>query len=220
MLTDPAEIDIISNARQPNVRDPKRPREPFDKIFADFLGKVDFSGQNIIDLGPGQYDFCELVRDHGASECFAIDNDSAVVELGHYKKITVSEANLKDLIKNPFPDQTFNGVFCKYSFNCFWFHNSENDHRAFLDALVGLMKPDGWAWLAPWNGVSKAIADQLETIEATARIQHKIFIENGFTAYELTDDQSKKYGVHGSTFNRPVFTKNLPKVSGLEVILP
>ena len=36
MLTDPTEIEIISAARQKNVRDPLRSRAHFDNIFADF----------------------------------------------------------------------------------------------------------------------------------------------------------------------------------------
>jgi len=175
MLTDPKEIEIISKARQPNVRDPKRAREPFEHIFADFLSEVDLSDQNVIDLGSGQFDFCELARNLGASECFAIDNDPAVIELGHHKQFTVSESNLRRIEESPFPKKTFDGVFCKYSFNCFWFQESENEHRAFLDMLTGLSKPDGWAWLAPWNGISKSIAEQPAVIETIANFQRKFF---------------------------------------------
>lgn len=84
MLTDPREIEIISKARQKNVRDQNRSRQHFLNILEDFLPLKSLKDQLILDLGPGQFDFGVVARERGA-EVMAIDNDPAVVELGRYK---------------------------------------------------------------------------------------------------------------------------------------
>lgn len=58
MLNDLAEIAIIANARQKNVRDPNRSRAHFERLA--------FPGQTTVDLGPGHYDFGMLARAKGA----------------------------------------------------------------------------------------------------------------------------------------------------------
>ncbi|MCG8601800.1 MAG: class I SAM-dependent methyltransferase [Verrucomicrobiales bacterium] len=213
MLTDPKEIEIISKARQPNVRDPKRKREPFNRIFEDFLSSVDLNGRSVIDLGPGQFDFCTIAEERGASNCTAIDIDPAVVALGRHRGYTVSEACLQELASNPIAERVFDGVFCKYSFNAFWYVGNENEHRKFLDSLTNMIGEDGWSWLSPWNGVPRGITEN-----SAAEFQRNYFIEKGFSVYELDVEQSKVYGVHGKTYNRPIFTRNLPEVSNIEII--
>ena len=50
MLTDPREIEIISRARQKNVRLPTRSRQHFVNIFDDFFDQISFDEGPIIDL--------------------------------------------------------------------------------------------------------------------------------------------------------------------------
>ncbi|UCD34444.1 MAG: class I SAM-dependent methyltransferase [Nitrospiraceae bacterium] len=206
MLTDPEEIRIISAALQKNVRDPNRARAHFDRIFADFFKTVRFRNTRVLDLGPGQYDFGELARQRGAA-VHAIDYDPAVIQLGRHKGFTVREGNLEEVKAGDF-EEAFDGLFCKYSINAFWFHEAPAlAHH--VRELVRLIKPGGWSWIAPWNGASEETGlTPKERVEITT-VQINEFRNAGFSAYELTEDLSRYYGVHGLTVNRPLFTLNL-----------
>lgn len=94
MLTDPAEIEIITRASQANVRDPTRSRRHFEHIFEDFLAAVDLSGHRLLDIGPGQYDFGVMARERGAT-VVGIDRDPAVLELGRHKGFDVIDADFR-----------------------------------------------------------------------------------------------------------------------------
>ena len=66
MLVDRNEIAIAANAKQKNVRDPRRSREHFFHIFEDFFSGVTLDGR-YLDLGPGQFDLAEIIRPQGGS---------------------------------------------------------------------------------------------------------------------------------------------------------
>ena len=204
MLTDLNEIELISKAIQKNVRDPKRSRVHFDNIFQDFFKEVDFKNRNYLDLGPGQFDFGVLVRERGGLT-YNIDKDPAVVELGNYKKLPTIQASLQNINGNMF-DVKFDGVFCKYSIDAFWFSSFE-EHNHFLNEITSMIAPGGWAWIAPWNGGAKNKSD--EEINRILKEQIDCFTSHGFAAFELTESLTKYYGVHGSTANSPVFCLNL-----------
>ncbi|MEZ5773237.1 MAG: class I SAM-dependent methyltransferase [Hyphomicrobiaceae bacterium] len=206
MLTDKTEIEIASRAKQKNVRDPARSREHFFAIMRDFFAGRTLSG-SYVDLGPGQFDFGEIARKEGGT-CLGIDFDPAVVELGRYKGFRAIERNIQRLPKEPL-GETFDGVFNKFTLNAFWTWDDEAAHRALIGALVGLMKPEGWCWIGPWNGVPKKVALDETTIAATLDLQRRIFEEHGFTTVPLTDEQSRRYGIHGDVANNVVFIRNL-----------
>ena len=130
MLTDPNEIRIISQARQKNVRDPNRSRQHFERVLSDFFAGVDFTGQTVLDMGPGQHDLAELLRPRGAT-VVAVDNDPAVIELGKYKGLEVIDGNLKRLSKVAL-NRTFDGLFCKLSTNAYWFAADDDAHRGYI----------------------------------------------------------------------------------------
>lgn len=207
MLTDPEEIRIISKARQKNVQDPKRSRDHFNHIFSDFLEDVKFEGVTFLDLGPGQYDFGELSRKKGAIT-HGIDNDPAVIELGRYKGFPVKSGRLQHIKAEDF-DLLFEGLFCKLSVNAFWFHDDDQRHEAHIKEIVKLIKPGGWAWIAPWNGVPQKAELSEADIRKALSIQINVFKQLGFTAVDLTEKLSKYYGVHGLTANRALFILNL-----------
>ena len=207
MLTDPAEIRIISQARQKNVRDPSRSRKHFSSIFDDFLTSVDFEGAALLDLRPGQYDFAEMARERGATT-HGIDNDPAVVELGEYNGYPARLANLKDLQAADY-DFRFDGVFCKYSINTFWFHDDDQRSAEYVRQIGRLIKPGGWAWIAPWNGVPKKADLSPEQVVHALSVQAEAFGELGFLGVDLTERLSKRYGVHGATANRALYLLNL-----------
>ncbi len=206
MLTDPSEIHIISKAIQKNVRDPNRSRVHFDHIFADFLNDVIFKSSLLLDLGPGQYDFGVLARQKGAVT-YGIDNDPSVIELGKYKGFPVRYGDIEDIKKEDF-DTNFDGIFCKYSIDAFWFQDVQHLERH-IKEIGKLIRPGGWAWIAPWNGSYEDEELSPADIRRALSVQREVFKDLGFTAFELTEDLSKYYGVHGKTANRALFTLNL-----------
>jgi len=206
MLTDPVEIEIISKAIQKNVRDPNRSREHFNRIFSDFLDRVRFKKAVLLDLGPGQYDFGELARKKGAAT-YGIDNDPAVIELGQYKGFPVVHGDINDIRGEEF-DTKFDGIFCKYSINAFWF-TDDAEHEKHIRNITTMIKPGGWAWIAPWNGVTKNESLTEHDIRRILSVQVKAFKSAGFEAVDLTDELSKYYGVHGVTANRALFVLRL-----------
>ncbi|ODR97407.1 hypothetical protein AUC69_12410 [Methyloceanibacter superfactus] len=206
MLTDATEIAIAANAKQKNIRDPRRNRQPFFHILDDFLGGKPLTGR-YIDLGAGQFDFAEIVRERGGT-CVGVDFDPAVAELGRYKGFEVAELNIQKLASHPF-DTSFDGVFNKFSLNAFWFWDDDEAHRAFVDAIVNLIHPEGWAWLGPWNGVPKAADLDQAAIDRTLAFQRELFEAHGFITLPLTLAQTQRYGIHGDVANNVVFCKNL-----------
>lgn len=204
MLTDPVEIEIVARARQKNVRDPNRSRVPFENIFADFLEGAPLADATVLDLGPGQYDFGVLARAEGA-ECFAIDNDEAVIELGRHKRFPVVHGRIQDLDADTF-GRRFDGLFCKFSINAFWYHDAPDAHADFVARLFSLLKPDGWAWIAPWNGAGRHAPSSLA---ATARTQERLMAEHGCIGHDLTPELARRYGVTGTVFNHALFVRNL-----------
>jgi hypothetical protein len=214
MLTDPHEVEIIASAEQKNVRDPKRSRKPFDHIFSDFCLGERVRGQRLLDLGPGQFDFAAVALSHGAMEVWGIDRDPAVIALGRYKGLPVIEGELRELAMLPLQRGEFHGVFCKYSIDAFWFERADLQ-RAHIAALADLLRPDGWAWIAPWNGARIAMGlAPSQRVEALC-VQREAFVAVGFEVFELSEDLTIRYGVHGLTANRPLFTRNVTAPPGL-----
>jgi hypothetical protein len=137
-----------------------------------------------------------------------VDFDPAVVELGRYKGLEVVEMNIQTLPGHDF-GQSFEGVFNKFSLNPFWHWDDDEEHRAFVAAIANLTRPDGWAWIGPWNGVpKKAELDQV-AIDRVLGLQHELFEQHGFTAVPLTLEETKRYGIHGQVANNVVFCKDL-----------
>ncbi|MDB4470724.1 class I SAM-dependent methyltransferase [Deltaproteobacteria bacterium] len=219
MLTDPEEIKIIANARQKNVADPRRSREHFVRIYEDFFNDITFTGKQMLDLGPGQSDFGELAKKRGGLT-YGIDNDPCVVELGNYKGFPSVHGDLKKISKGMF-DTNFDGLFCKYSINAFWFHDKPGKLEEHIGELVSLLNPGGWAWIAPWNGVPKKADLSEAEIQGVLDLQIALFKAAGFQAIDLTDELTKYYGVHGVTANNALFLLNIPvpqKLSGYSLL--
>lgn len=213
MLTDPEEICIIAEARQKNIRDPARSREHFHRIFNDFISPVNFANTVLLDLGPGQYDFAILARERGAIT-YGVDNDPAVIRLGNHKKFPVLEKDLKKLGAADF-DFQFDGLFCKYSINAFWFHANDEHLVEYISQLGHLLKPGGWGWVAPWNGVPKKASLSVSRIREILTLQARLFKELGFETVDLTEELSAYYGVHGVTGNRALFFRNVERPKSL-----
>lgn len=208
MLTDPKAIEIVANAKQKNVRDPKRSRKHFENIFNDFLSSVSFDG-TYIDMGPGQFDFCVMAKERGADQCFAIEYDPPVIELGQYLGFEVIDGNIKKFSRKMTNERVFNGVFNKFSYNCFWYYGNPDAHIQFVDEVSASISDEGWAWIAPWNGVPKAKNLSDSDIHKMLNEQRDLFEAKGFVTLEISDSQAKKYGIHGTIANNVIFTYGL-----------
>lgn len=206
MLTDPREVEIISQARQKNVRDPNRSREHFEHIFERFFSGKDLQGEVLLDLGPGQYDFAVLADKRGGVTQ-AIDNDPAVLELGRYRGYTVVDGRIQDIKSDQFA-QAFDGLFCKFSINAFWYWEDERKQLDFLERMLSVVKADGWLWIAPWNGVPKAGLEK-EIVDRTLSVQSEFFRNAGCTAIDLGASLARYFGVNGNVANNIVFVRGL-----------
>lgn len=210
MLTDPKAIEIISRARQANVAQPQRSTHDFDAIFDDFFSGWSrddrFRGQRALDLGPGQHLFGRCLMEWGAT-VEGIDNDPAVIELGTYLGMTVHDLNLRNFDVAPFHER-YDGVFCKFALNAFWSKTPEAG-RARVHEIVSMMRPDGWGWIAPWNGLPKALVDDPDTAREFEVAQREAFIEAGWEVIDLDLDAAKRYGMGGRVTGHPVFLRNI-----------
>jgi hypothetical protein len=206
MLTDPREIEIISRARQANVRDPRRSRKHFEVIFDDFLRELAWPGRVVLDIGPGQYDLGEILKTHGAA-VEGVDNDPAVLELGRYKGYRAIEGNLRRLAEIGF-GRRYDGLFCKLSLNAFWSASPaalEED----VGRLVDLGDAGAWLWIAPWNGVPKDVDVRSPRVGEMLAAQRRAFQARGCAAFELPEELTLRYGIHGVTANRALFTRGV-----------
>jgi hypothetical protein len=204
MLKDPEEIAIISTAKQANVRNPDRPRVPFENIFKDFLGNVAFTGTSVIDMGPGHWDFGVIAAQHGA-QVYGIDHDPAVIALGKHKGFHTIEGELTKPGSLDLKGR-FDGLFCKFSINAFWFKNSVEAQREYISDLLAWGKPTAWIWIAPWNGAPANVPDpSMEPLEW----QIKVFEEHGCKTTIMDPPTAKRYGVTGKVANHALFTRGL-----------
>jgi hypothetical protein len=208
MLSDPAEIAIAAGAKQKNIREPKRLRAHALRIARDFFRGVDLSGR-YIDLGPGQFDFVTIVRDRGES-CVGVDFDPAVVELGHHKGFDAIEMNIRRLPEHEF-GESLDGVFNKFALNAFWHWDDEEAHARLVAAIAKLIRPDGWAWIGPGNGIPKKARLDQSAVVRTTDFQRHLFKQHGFTTLALTRRQSEHCGINGKVANNVVFVKNLER---------
>jgi hypothetical protein len=158
-------------------------------------------------MGAGQFDFGVLARQRGAS-VLGIDNDPAVLELGTHKGFATQQVQLRRLDARHLPGP-FDGLFCKFSLNAFW-ASGPTEHRAQIHEIASLLKTDGWAWIAPWNGPPKRVPLSPDDISQTLQVQADEFARHGFLGFALTDALAKYYGVHGATGNNALFVRNLP----------
>lgn len=214
MLTDPREVEIISKARQKNVRDQKRSRKHFESIFQDFLNPIDLTGHDLLDLGPGQYDFGVLALERGA-RTVGIDNDPAVIELGRYKGFEAVYGRIQEMTPEAF-GRAFDGLFCKFSINCFWYYDDPEAQDALVDRVVGLMKPDAWSWIAPWNGVPKKAELEQDEVDRVLARQIDRFRHHGFRAFDLSTELATRYGITGAVANHALFVRGLNVPKGVE----
>ena len=196
----------MSLARQKNLRDPTRSRVPFENIFDDFFGQIEFSGSSLMDLGPGQWDFGVLAEKKGA-KVSGIDNDPAVAKLGHHKGFDVIKGNLRNIER--YVAKKFDGIFCKFSINAFWFWEDFRRIESFAEAIDSCLYEAGWAWIAPWNGRPKTVQLTLERSAQVLETQLNAFASLGYEVINLSESETRRYGLQGVVENHPIFVKHI-----------
>ena len=205
MLTKAIEIECVKSAREPGIRDPKRPRADFLNIVSHFFKGYNFEKMSFLDLGPGHYDFGEIVRTKGG-ETTSIELDPAVIKLGHLKKMKVIEGNLVDSEVFTSCRYSFDGLFNRGSFNAANFTN-ETEHRKYLESMISVVKPSGVFWLAPCNDpVADSESDKF--FQDCVNFQIQFFKDNGFNVVKCTPLMVGAFGIW-STKPELIYTKNL-----------
>jgi SAM-dependent methyltransferase len=113
---------------------------------------VPLEGARVLDLGSGPGLYAGLLADAGAS-VVAADSDPETVARADDRSF---EAVVSDARHTPFPDASFDGVFCSNLLE----HTPEP--LAVIAEIERVLKPGGWAyvswtnWLSPWGGHSIA----------------------------------------------------------------
>jgi hypothetical protein len=132
-----------------------------------------------------------------------------VIKLGQYKKFKTVFGNLKNIADLSMGENSYDGLFCKFSINAFWFAGNPSLASSYVEDLCSLLKPNGSAWIAPWNGMPKNGNLSESEIKELLEIQKQGFSDQGFSIVDITVEKSKYYGVNGTVANNIIFTKNL-----------
>jgi hypothetical protein len=160
-------------------------------------------------LGPGHYDFCELVREKGASP-FAIELDDAVIKLGELKNINVIKGNLTDNIVYESFKNKIDGLFCRGSINACWFINKPEEQEKYIDSMLSVLNENGFAWISPCNEGGNDIT-LLEYNEVVQK-QIELFENKGFRVLKINKIQAYRYGIWSSK-PKLIYTKNLKYIN-------
>lgn len=204
MLYDLREVEIAKNATQPNLQSADR-NHAIDGVFSRFFSRTNFRGGKFLELGPGHYEFCDVVKSRGG-QTEALELDLAMVELGRHRGHVVHHV---DLAKDAFWKQLgtqYDGVFCRGSINATWFTTFEA-HQSFVQGVSSLIKPNGWGWISPWNANSNKLESSIA--ENAYLFQKRCFQEAGFRVVKCNRLHARRF--HLSTEKRPylIFLKCL-----------
>ncbi len=207
MLRTPEEIALLSTAQEPGIRNPARSEHGPEEILGDFFADVSLSGQRVLELGPGHYEFCEAIARRGA-RAEAIELDPPVIELGRRRGFRVWPGNLLHLPSLEV-EPGFDGLFCKGSNNPFWFYGHEAALRNYIAKMAGLVRPDGWLWVVscPFSNPALPPTEFGRWLDVEAAIYREL----GFREWVPPHRLAAAY--YGISFEHPrlaVFTKGLP----------
>jgi len=187
MLYNDEERRVMAPAIHAGMRETNILLGPFQNILDDFFAGVDMAGQRILDVGPGQCDFLDLVRKRGG-QTFGVDFDSAVAALGALRGHEVIVGNLKE--GWPYRGHAFDGIFCRGSINLFTFQQDVGRLYAFLEGFEASLAPGAWVWIAPWNK-PRDPADP----GAVDSIKAHWLRSNSIGLHVATPEQRKRYGI-------------------------
>lgn len=182
----------------------------YERIFKDFFGKERVQGKTIVDIGPGlEHYFVDILRDNGAT-VWTIDFSMDVVAKSRERQINAIAADLRTF-QLGLLEGRFDGVFCRGSFNPFWFDRvADVEERA--RAICAMAKPEGWIWVAPYNAISQFSGRTDADKEAVIDAQRRGFEALGCSTFELDSEQQRLYRITRA-MTHPLFVRNLPTQS-------
>lgn len=192
MLYNDAERELMATAIQLNMRTSSPTvYKGISSIVDSYLSHIDFHGLHILDIGPGQCDLLDILKEKGAIT-YGVDFDPAVLKLGEMRGHKMTECNLrKDW---PFAGVMFDGIFCRASINCYWFAKPGDDTslRHFLEQISNSLKPTGWMWIAPWN---KPADNQKDLVDVTRRTVAEWAKRSQVLIEVIRKEDETKYGL-------------------------
>jgi glycosyltransferase involved in cell wall biosynthesis/SAM-dependent methyltransferase len=130
----------------------KHDPEPFYERLAEKAANefsLPLAGKRILDLGCGPGHYTKALRDVGAQ---VVPAELARESLRSSTGELLSGATLSDATQLPFPDGSFDGVFCSNMLE----HTPST--APVFEELERVLRPGGWAWISwtnwysPWGG--------------------------------------------------------------------
>jgi hypothetical protein len=204
MLYDNAEKEIMAHAIQPNMRRHDVPVTAFETFLKDKFENQSFAGKVYVDIGPGQCDLLDLIKQRGGTT-IGIDMDPAVIKLGEYRGHKMVQANLQK--GWPTIDSPIDGLFCRGSINCYWFAAAPQRLNAFLEGLMAGLLPTAWLWIAPWNNPPAALPQ--DKVEAVKSIIKSWAQNHSITIEPATDQLKARYKIGYSIPQVEIWSKGI-----------
>ena len=205
---DSAAQSIIGQARQSNVADGLRSPTDHLHLMRDFGISRSLIEERaaILELGPGQYLLPRILQ-LGQDQYIALDRDPAVLALGGHLGYRVRQMDIRTTDWATVTDSV-QAIFCKFSFNAFWFESGKNLEMS-LGGLLDLLGTSGWGWFAPWNaGRALDSWSRDERLERLA-IMDDCFEKHNWERISLTKTQVKRYGLGSLMSETVAYVKNL-----------
>jgi hypothetical protein len=180
-------------------------------FIADFLADRDHNGTTILDIGPYDWDFAEIMRRRGAI-VHGIDYLEELVALGRhrgYRAISgdIRESSVLDLVDK------YDGIFCRGIIKALWHQNDAGAHTELVGRILNLLKPGGWVIVSPHPQMPVAGVGFFENheIEEAIVAQLDAYKNAGFDMLDLGDKTVRRYGFTGyrHVYGRIAYTFNL-----------
>jgi hypothetical protein len=147
MLYTEFENRIMAEATQPNMRK-SYSADTFFSVYGDFFQQSPLTGKHVLDFGPGQCDFLDICKNAGAITT-GFDVDKAVCQLGMVRGHRMINGDIR---KNwPIMPGSLDGLFCRGSFNPYWFAKDLPALARVMETMLASVKPTGWIWFVPWD---------------------------------------------------------------------
>ncbi len=211
MLYNNIEREVMASAIQPNMRiSSPAVLKGISNIVDSYLKHINFQGLHILDIGPGQCDFLDIVKAKGAIT-YGVDFDPAVIKLGEIRGHRMTLCNLRT--EWPFKDMMFDGVFCRGSINCYWFAQPDNENKLwqFLDHIAKSLKSTGWMWILPWN---KPGENQENLVDVTRATIDEWAKRSNIRIEVVGEAQKSKYGLYYTIPITEIWSKNCMETDG------